>query len=315
MKNWAQREVVQLTASDCFLVMDRKKDYFDTPLHYHPEFELNFIRRGRGLLRRVGDHSEEIGDCELVLVGPNLEHCWDQYHYQREEAHEITVQFHNHLFGKPFLDKDIMGPIGDMLKRSARGILFSEATFHEVGPNLKRISKLDGMAFFLEMMSVLHGLAVSSNQRILSNIGGPVQPKRNNEKLNVLDELLHGSFQSKLTLEEIASHLNMSKVSFNRFMKKSTGKTFVEYLNDIRIGHAIKMLVESDMDISDVALRCGFNSLANFNRTFKKLQECTPSKYRSEFTTVQRVYSPKEGKGTNIPFQHGEEAMGIRRVL
>ena len=117
------REIPPLSAGDSFLVFDRTKDNFDFPVHYHPEFEINFIKNGKGVKRVVGDNIEEIDEVELVLVGPNLYHGWELHKCTNKEIREITIQFHNDLFHESMLSRRIMHPIKDMFNRSIHGIL------------------------------------------------------------------------------------------------------------------------------------------------------------------------------------------------
>ncbi len=285
----AHREVLQLSSYECFILFDRVKYVFDYPFHYHPEVELNYISGGAGVQRMIGDHLEVITNDELVLVGPNLEHSWAQHKCAKKNIHEITVQFSDNLFDKNLLNKNIMKPIREMFDRSAHGILFSTETTQQIGVRLSRVTKLAGMDYFLEMVSILYDLAISRNQRLLSTSIAHYDKFENNAQVQQLNDYISDNYQSKITLNQVASLLNMSTVSFNRFIKKSTGKTFVEYLNDIRIAHASRLLIEKEQSISEIAHVCGFNSLANFNRIFKKSQGYPPSKYRREFLGIKRV--------------------------
>lgn len=283
------REITPLSPEDSFLVFDRVKEEFDFPIHFHPEYELNFVGNGKGVRRVVGDSIEEIDDLELVLVGPNLHHGWINYHCNSKDIHEITIQFHEDLFQHELLSRRIMKPIKDMFDRSIHGILFSKKITQELYPRLKKVSKLDGMDYFLELVSILHDLAISRNQHLLSTYTVSRDSFENSDKIKVIYEFVQEHFNKKITLSEAAELVNMSNVSFNRFMKKRTGKTFVDYVNDVRIGYAAMWLIEKDISVSEVAFNCGFNNIANFNRVFKKLKNCTPSQYKTEFSGIKRI--------------------------
>ena len=148
---------------------------------------------------------------------------------------------------------------------------------------------MGGMDNFMELLSILYDLAISRNQRLLSTLS--VQPDNfeNGNKIKVLYEYVQNNYSKKITLSEAATLVNMSNVSFNRFIKKRTGKTFVDYLNEIRIGYASKFLVEKDLSVSEIAFLCGFNSIANFNRVFKKNKNRTPTQYRDDYSGLKRV--------------------------
>lgn len=285
----AHREITQLSPEDSFLVFDRKKSEFDFPIHFHPEFELNFIKNGKGVRRVVGDSLEEIGEIEMVLVGPNLIHGWELYNCTNTDIHEITIQFHNDLFDERMLSRRIFKPIRDMLYRSNHGILFSKKTTEEVMPRMMKLSKIDSIDYFLELISILHDLANSRNQRLLSTYMSQNKNFENSGKIKKIYEYIQENFDRKITLAEISALVNMSPVSFNRFIKSRTGKTFVEYINDTRISFATRWLIESDMSIGEIGFKCGFNNIANFNRVFKKVKKCTPSDFREEFKGIKRV--------------------------
>jgi len=283
------REITPLSNQDSFLVFDRTKNFFDFPIHFHPEIELNFISNGKGVRRIVGDSLEVIDDLELVLVGPNLIHGWEQYHCNNKNIREITIQFHNDLFEEKFLARRIMKPIKDMFAAASHGILFSLDTTRLVMPRLLKVSKLDGMDYFIELLSLMYDLAYSRNQRLLSSSTVQRETFENSDKLKTLYEYVQENYKNKITLEEMSQMLNMSSVSFNRFMKKRTGKTFVGYLNDVRIGYASRWLIEKDLSISEIAYDTGFKSIANFNRVFQKEKRSTPTQFRKDFSGIKRV--------------------------
>ena len=278
--NKIHREITPLSPEDSFLVFDRTKDEFDFPVHFHPEYELNFVSNGKGVNRVVGDSIEEIDDIELVLVGPNLHHGWLNNKCTSKEIREITIQFHDNLFHQELLSRKIMKPIKEMFDRSVHGILFSRKASVDIFDRIINLSKLDSMDYFLELTSILHDLANSRNQRLLSNYTTNRDSFENSDKIKKIYEYVQENFDKKITLAEASELVNMSQVSFNRFMKKRTGKTFVDYVNDVRIGYASIRLIEKDVSISEIAFNCGFNNIANFNRVFKKSKNCTPSQYK-----------------------------------
>ncbi len=283
------REIVTLSPEDSFLVEDRTKEYFDYPIHYHPEMELNFVLNGKNVRRTIGDSMEIIDDIDLVLVGPNLYHVWEQHECENKEIREVTIQFHNDLFDDSFLHRSVMRPIKEMFDRSAHGILFSKETSMALKDRILKVPKMGGMDNFMEIFSILYDLSISRNQRLLSTLS--VQPINfeSSNKIKALYEFVQKNYSKKITLKEAAELVNLSNVSFNRFIKRRTGKTFVDYLNEVRIGYASKFLIERDLGISEIAFICGFNSIANFNRVFKKNKKRTPTQYRNDFSGIKRV--------------------------
>jgi len=279
------REITPLTQGDCFTLFSRLKTVFDFPLHYHEEFELNFIQNGKGAKRVIGDHIEEIDDLELVLVGPNLPHGWFTHKLKGRQLHEITIQFHRDLFDDKFLQRHQMSFIRKMFEKSLRGILFSRETTEAITPRLVGLTEKHGFDSVLELLSILHDLSTSRNIRTLSNtsFNNTDTISYNSRRVHVVMEYLNKNFHKEVSLSEVAKVIAMSDVAFSRFFKMRTGKTFVDTLNEVRLGHASRMLIDTTQSINEIAYRCGFNNMSNFNRIFKKKKKCTPKEFRLEY--------------------------------
>lgn len=281
------REITPLTQSDCFTVLSRQKAEFDFPLHQHKEFELNFIRHARGAKRVVGGHIETIDEVELVLVGPNLQHGWFTNNCKSHEIFEITIQWHRDLLDETFLQRNQMSLIRTMFQQSLRGILFSQETAEAIAPRLEALVHKTGFESVLELLSILHTLSTSANSRILSDIsfGAAESISYNSRRIDTVMAFLHKNFDREIALAEAAKLAAMSEVAFSRFFKMRTGKTFVDTLNEIRLGHASRLLIDTTQSVSEIAYRCGFNNMSNFNRLFKKKKQCTPKEYREEYNS------------------------------
>jgi AraC-like DNA-binding protein len=287
MKGSLLREITPLTQGDCFTLFSRVKTEFDFPLHYHEEFELNFIRNGKGAKRVIGDHMEEIEDLELVLVGPNLQHGWFTHKMKGKEVKEVTIQFHRDLFDEKFLHRNQMSFVRNMFEKSLRGILFSKETTELIMPRIFTLTKRHGFDSVLELLSVLHDLSISRNMRTLSDtsFNNTETISYNSRRVKTVMEYLNKNFHKEVSLGEAARLAAMSEVAFSRFFKMRTGKTFVDTLNEVRLGHASRMLIETTQSVNEVAFRCGFNNLSNFNRIFKKKKNCTPKEFRLAYNS------------------------------
>jgi transcriptional regulator GlxA family with amidase domain len=178
-----------------------------------------------------------------------------------------------------------MSQIRNMFERSLRGILFSRETVEVITPRLYELTKKHGFDSVLELMSILHDLSISRNMRTLSD--STFQPTEtisyNSRRVETVMAYLNKNFEKEITLSEIAKLAAMSEVAFSRFFKLRTGKTFVDTLNEIRLGNASRLLIDTTQSISEIAYHCGFNNLSNFNRMFKKKKHCTPKEFREEY--------------------------------
>jgi len=292
MSDPIHREITPLKSKDCFLVFDRERQFFNFPIHFHPEFEINYIYKAKGGRRVVGDHIGEIEDQELVMVGPNLYHGWENYKNTKNQIlHEITIQFPRELFDNGLLNRDLLQPIYKLLQNANRGILFSKETILSLEKRLKRLSKKNGFDSFLEFQSILYDLAISRDQKFLTNISFPYKNDfHNSERIEKVYNYLKENFQQKIKIEDASNLVNMSVISFSRLIKQRTGKSFVEFLTAIRLGSATRKLIETNDSISEICYDCGFNNISNFNRIFKKYQGCTPSEFRTSFNGIKNVY-------------------------
>jgi AraC-like DNA-binding protein len=285
------REITPLTQSDCFTLFTRVNKKFDFPLHYHEEYELNFILNAEGAKRIVGDSIEVTEEAELVLVGPNVTHGWFEHKSKSANIYEITIQWHKDFLDDKFLRRNQMNFIQNMFDRSVKGIFFSKETTKAITPRLIALSKKNGFDSVMELFSILHDLSISRNMRSLSNVSpNNEQFNFNSRRVEKAFEYMNANFDKRVTLVEVAKLVNMTEVAFSRFFKKRTGYTFIDSLNDIRLGHASRKLIDSTHSIAEICYDCGFNNMSNFNRIFKKKKNATPKEFRESYAGGAKIF-------------------------
>ncbi len=285
------REITPLTSSDCFTIFTRVKSEFDFPLHYHEEFELNFISNAKGARRVIGDHIAEIDDLELVLVGPNLPHVWQTHKSKNKKITEVTIQFHKDLFDEKLLRRNQLSYIRTMLERSVKGILFSRQTAEQLMPRFLALGQKQGFDSVLELVSILHDLSVSRNMHTLSDATfSNAELSYNSRRIEQAFEYMNQNFHKNVTLTEVSKLVSMTDVSFSRFFKTRTGITFIDSLLELRLGHASRLLIDTTQSVAEVAYNCGFNNISNFNRLFKKKKGCTPKEFRESYSYGNRIF-------------------------
>lgn len=285
MNNNIIKEITPLTQNDCFTIFSRVKKAFNFPLHFHEAYELNLILNAKGAKRIVGDHIDVIDDLELVLVGPNQYHAWFTHQCKSDEITEITIQFHRDLLDDKLLKKNQLSFLRNMLERSQRGILFSKSTIERLKPRLLGLSQKSGFDSVLELFSILHDLSVSRNMQNLSDVAFNTEHTNyNSRRIEKAFEFMNANFNREISLAEVAKIASMPEVSFSRFIKKHTGVTFIDSLNEIRLGHASRMLIDTTQTIAEIAYKCGFNNISHFNRIFKKKKVCTPKEFRANYS-------------------------------
>ena len=282
------KEIIPITQGDCFTLFSRNKTEFDFPIHHHEEYELNFIMNGKGVKRVIGDHMEEIDDIELVLVGPNLQHAWLTHNCKSDNIFEVTIQFHKDLFDEKLLHRNQLNFIRKMFEKSVRGILFSKETSMQLAQRITDLNKKHGFDSVLELMSILHDLSISRNVRILSDAYFNTNENLfySSRRIQSTMDYINKNFDKSIKLSEVAKLANMTESAFSRFFKTRTGISFVDCVNDTRIGHASRLLIDTTQSVAEIAYHCGFNNISNFNRIFKKKKNSSPKDFRESYAGI-----------------------------
>jgi len=254
--------------------------FFEFKWHYHPEYELTYIVKGNGY-RIVGNTYENYTEGDLVLLGPNLPHTWTGKAVESEPFEAIVIQFSKE-FITAFLGFDEAYSIKKLLENSARGIAF-EAT-QDLVQAIKTLIEKEGMDRILQLISALNQLAQSNYTLITPNTFHTIASKKSELRINEVCLFIQNNFNSNITLKQVASQIYLTESNFCKFFKKATGKTFSDYLNEIRINEASRLLLQTDKTISQISFECGFETLSYFNRVFLKKKNQTPSFFRNEKT-------------------------------
>lgn len=275
-------EITPLSEKDCFYLVDRYKDTFDFPIHRHDEFELNFVANCQGARRIVGDSVVELGQYDLALVGHGIEHTWEQSRCTSSPIREITIQFSSMLFGSIFLGKNPLTPIRNMLNDSAKGISFPMEAIMRVYSRLDRLARMEsGFYRLVEFMTILHELSVTEDYHILSSGAfANVEISSDSRRIQKIQNYINQNYREEVRLETLASMAGMTMTAFSRFFKVRTGRTISEYIIDVRLGHAVRLLVDTTRSVAEICFDCGFNNISHFNRLFKKKKNCTPKAFR-----------------------------------
>ncbi|MEO5997716.1 MAG: AraC family transcriptional regulator [Chitinophagaceae bacterium] len=268
-----------------FIVFREKGTYFPAPWHFHPEYELVQVTKSTGR-RMVGDHIGHFAEGDLVLMGPLLPHVWvnDPIYIQRNEgdaADAIVVQFVNDFLGEDFLEIPEMNNFKRILRLSHNGIEIKGKTKVQINELMKKMLGANGLQRLSLLFNIFDILSSTKEYKLLASVGFVQNISlKGSDRFSNITEYIMRNFDNEISLSEIASVANMAITTFCNFFKEHYRVTFVEYLNEIRIGHACKLLVEKNKNVVEAAYECGFNNLANFNRQFKKIKNMTPTEYR-----------------------------------
>ncbi|GAB2595236.1 AraC family transcriptional regulator [Spirosoma areae] len=288
---------IHVDENQSYNVLKVDRPYFVVPWHFHPEIELMLVVEGEGT-RFVGDSIDRFGPGDLVLVGANLSHVWKNgpAHYQEPSAARPSgvrararvILFRDDCFGEPFFKTPEMQPVQALFQRAQRGIHFYGKTQQVVAEKIFNAHSQQGTRRLLTFLDILHDLTESQENTLLSTLSYTQSMDAGDmARLNMVLNFLMQSFRNPLRLEEVAAQANMSPTAFCRYFKSRTNKTVVGFINELRVGYAHKLLIETSAKVGDICFDCGFNNLSNFYEQFQAITGRSPAQYRNEHLARQ----------------------------
>lgn len=277
----AQYEAITPLSSNSFNAFIQEKKAFDAPWHYHPEYELTFILSSRGL-RYVGNSVERFSDYDLVLLGPNLPHCWKNTDQDSTMARAIVIQWKEDFLGNGWLERQEFAAIRKLFQASGKGLKFDKATALQLKKLFFNTLNLPPFEKLLNLLQILNRLAQTKQTHVLCEQNFTTNMDlHDSERINRIYQYVEEHYQEKITLAKVAAQVNMGEESFSRFFAKTMKKPFFSFLNEYRINMASKLLIETDLQVIQVCYNSGYESLPFFYRQFKKFKGYTPQKFRS----------------------------------
>lgn len=256
--------------------------------HYHPEVELTFIRKGEGS-RLVGDHMEQFTHGDLILMGANLPHMWrsDKSYFQGDpdlHIEAIAIHFNEDFWGSAFIDLPELRPVRELLAQAKRGIKLSADVNKSVAIKMEQMLTATETQRVGLLILILDEIAADKDKLLLSSPGFVnAYDVRNTDKINQIISYTFSHFQEQFTIKDVAEAANLSQHSFCRYFKTRTMKTYWQFLIELRIGYACKLLIDNKLSVAQICYESGFNNLANFNRNFKAVVKKTPLEYAKAY--------------------------------
>lgn len=277
---------------DVLYIADRRKKEFTYPIHNHVVQELNFVEHAKGVKRIVGDSAEVIDDFDLVLItSPDLEHVWEQNRCRSEEIREITIQFDFDMSEDGFFGRNPFFSIRKMMNEARKGLCFPLDAIMRVYPLLDSLSTVkDGFYAVQQFLAILYELSKCHGARTLASSSyAKIAVEDDSRRILKVKNFISENYRDELRLAALADIAGMSPSAFSRFFKLHTGRNLIDYIIDIRLGYASRMLVDTAESISKISFECGFNNLSNFNRVFKRKKGCSPSEFRENYRKTRVI--------------------------
>lgn len=252
--------------------------HFETPWHCHAEYELVLVLQGKGK-RFIGNHVSDYAEGQVDLLGLNLPH-WYRKEDPEATGSALVIHFREEFLGKDFCKIPEMQKVRLLFERSQMGIRFFGHIQQEAAQRIRTMPQLQGMDRLVCLLSILSALADATEYELCSSDRIAGQNGKDSDRLNKIFDYVMNNFKEEICSKEVANLAMMSYSAFCRYFKNRTKKNFSRFVNEIRIGHACKQLMESDTSISYVCYESGFNNMSNFNKQFKKIVKYTPHEFQ-----------------------------------
>lgn len=283
----AQFEAFQPLPDSSFRIFGYEVAEFDAPWHYHPEYELTVILKSEGI-RYVGNSMESFEAGDLVLLGPNLPHCWKNTPDNAGTASSIVVQWPGEFMGAGWLDVEEFKSVKRLLQMAGQGIRFDQDVSARVKPMLAEMLEMQPFSRLIRFLEVLELLAAVKNIHLLCEQGFAYPLNyEDNQRINTVYNYIREHYSERITLAALSGLVYMSEESFSRFFSRTMQKPLFTFLNEYRINMASKMLIETDMQVAEISFACGYESPPFFFRQFRKFGGMTPAAYRKQFRSTE----------------------------
>jgi AraC-like DNA-binding protein len=280
--------------SQSVIIFNEEKPHFTVPWHFHPEIEILFVVKSSGT-SYIGDCIESFSAGDITIIGENVPHWWkSDIKYMDGTINEgikaLIIQFDRDIFGANFINTPEMCSIKELLEKSKRGIKFVGSSRDMLGKQMMKIFRVKGIHRITELILLLDMMAGSNEFHYHSSLGySKILNSYDFYRFNKIHEYLVTNFTREISLDDISKVINMSPTALCRYFKKHTGKTLFTFLNEIRIGHACKLMIEENVSISNASYESGFNNLSHFNYQFKRMMKVTPSEYVSAYKNRKEI--------------------------
>lgn len=275
-------------------VIERCEPYFTNVFHFHEECELVYVTESHGK-RIIGNNIEQFDKGDIVFLGSNLPHVWynDKEYFKADSelrARSIVVYFPRDIFGDKFSKLEETRQLAEFFERAKRGVKVLGQTQKLVAREMKALLQKQGLERIIGLLQILQIFSQTEEFRYLADAGySHAFNHKDNHKIDIVFRFVLNNYHRNLTLEEAASLTQLTPQSFCRFFKNRTRKSFIQFVNEFRIGQACRKLNDEEWTIAEIAYACGFSNLSNFNRFFKEMMGKTPRVYRQELLRLNKA--------------------------
>ena len=272
-------EKVDVTEQEQIHAFKYSNSSFELPWHFHPEFELTLILESSGI-RYVGNNISDFEAGDLVMLGGNLPHCWKNDKDHSGTSSSLVIQWRKDIIS----DYPVFNGIKDLLSKSQRGLSFRPDDRDIIIEKMHAVLQSSSLQQYLKLIELLDYIARKSSYDF---IAGPSYSYdlsgQSTNRLETVQTYVKEHYREKIRLAHVANHLHMSEQAFSRFFSKTMNKPFFTFLNEYRVNIASRDILETDLQMAEIAYKCGYDSLPFFYKQFKHFKGYTPLEFRKMY--------------------------------
>ncbi|HEY9261677.1 AraC family transcriptional regulator [Chitinophaga sp.] len=265
-------------------------------LKSHVNFEIALLENCSGK-RFIGDHIEDFEGAELVLMGSYLPHCWQYYQVIDPliSPQAVVIHFFPDFLGKEFLEKPEARQLNLLFEKAAKGVLFTGSTLQDAKMIMHQMVFVTGLTRLALMIRLLDILSQSQTSNVLSSpYYNTVENSGEAKKINKVFDHIFQNFKDDIALQDVADLIPMSSAAFCRFFKRNTNRTLIDFVKEVRIGHAAKLLLEGQHNVAEACYNSGYNNISNFNKHFKEIKGLSPRDFIKQYEDKEKHLKPDE---------------------
>lgn len=262
--------------------------HFFPSWHFHPECEIMLVLEGTGM-RFVGDHMERYQPGDMVFYGPNLPHFYrsdDEYYRQGSSliSRAIVIYFKENFLGDSFWELPNIGALKKLFSDAGRGVKFTETIRTGLRALVLRLdSESDDVEKIINLLTLLKAMSDVEEATLLSSSAYTKHiDKEECERINKVYQYIMNNYATNPSLQQVSQIAHMSETAFCRYFKSHTYKTYTQFLNEVKIANACKLLINNELSISQICFEIGFNNFTHFNEQFKKIMGLTAREYQKK---------------------------------
>lgn len=266
-----------------FLVRHDIAPNFGRAVHYHTDLELHLTLKGEGV-RFIGDKVASFEAGDILLLGENLPHAWRAREKEGAGVEAVIIQFKKDCFGRDFFSIPELAHIRNLYDIAKKGVQLNGSCRQQVETLMMQALTAEHFKRILILLEILHLIADSKEYGLIASTEAEYKADQEDAcRLDRVHAYTLEHFKREISLAEIAGVCNLSITSFCRYFKSTTKTTYFDFLIQVRVNFACRMIIEDRYSIATICFECGFNNVANFYRHFKKLMLMTPVEYKRKY--------------------------------